>query len=47
MMALKKPPDDDFLLALLVTQLRNCKALQPAFVIFDGAPEVPEQRTSK
>ena len=47
LMALRKQPDEDLLLALLVIHLRKTKALGPAFIIFDGAPEVSEQRSFK
>ena len=46
-MALQKLPEEEFLLALLETQLRKCKALGPAFVVFDGAEEGSKQRSSK
>ena len=39
LMAFKKQPDEDLLLYLLDTQLRKCKALGPAFVVYDGAEE--------
>ena len=35
--AREKQPDEDLLFCLLETQLRACKALGPAFVVFDGA----------
>ena len=46
-MALKKTPDDDMLFAIVDTQLRKCKALGPAFVIYDDALKDSEQRSSK
>ena len=44
-MAPRKQPDEEMLLALLDTQLRKCKALRPAFVVFDDAQEGSERRT--
>ena len=44
-MALKKQPDEDLLLYLLDTQLRKCKALGPAFVVYDGAQEGTKERS--
>ena len=47
LMALPKLPDEELLVALLETELRKCKALGPAFVVFDGAEAGSIQRTSK
>ena len=46
-MVLKNPPADDMLLAMFEPQLRKCKVLGPAFVIFDGAAEGSEQKSLK
>ena len=45
-MALAKVPEEDMLLALLETQLRKSKALEPAFVTYDAAEIGSETRTS-
>ena len=46
LMAMKRLPDEDLLLALLEAQLRGCKALAPAFLVFDASPEGSANRTS-
>ena len=45
-LALARLPDEDMLLSLLETQLRQCKALGSSFVVFVGAPEGSPARTS-
>lgn len=47
LMALTRFPDEELFLALLEAQLRKCRALGPAFVVYDGAPEGSPTRTSK
>ena len=37
--------DDELPLCLLDTQLRKCKALGPAFVVYDGAQEGAKERS--
>jgi hypothetical protein len=39
LMALSKAPDDDLVHALFERQVRKCKALAPAFVLYDASPE--------
>ena len=46
-MALKMQPDGALLLALLIIELRKCKALAPAYVIYASAPEDSETRSFK
>ena len=45
LMGLVKQPDDELMLCLLDTQLRKCKALGPAFVVYDGAQEGAKERS--
>ena len=47
LMSLAKMPDDDMLVALLETQLRKCRALGPAFVVYDGAKDGSDERCAK
>ena len=39
LMALSKPPDGELVHALLEQQIRKCRSLTPAFVLYDASPE--------
>ena len=39
LMALAKAPDEDLVRALLEQEFRKCKALAPAFMLYDYSPE--------
>ena len=46
LMALSKAPDEDLVAALFQQQVRKCKALAPAFVLYDASPEGHKNRST-
>ena len=47
LLAMRRPPEEDLLLAVLEPELRKCQSLAPEFVIYDGADNDSEIRTRK
>ena len=47
LLGMSKMPDPELLHAIVVPQLRKCKALEPEFVSYDRASEGSEERTAQ